>query len=139
MMIALSHYISLTIVAAIGAAIGGIAAPMLADRLLKRKLRLWGEWFDRSAAGYADFAAREGRAPSASAKGEEGALGLWAEDALRLAAQGALDDARAAKVEELGLTDGREESRRAMRREVGKAAAAAKAAVKASLPKGGAA
>ena len=133
----LSQFVTLAIVAAIGAVAGGFAVPTLADLMLKRKLRLWGEWFDRSAVGYAEFTTREGRAPSASAKGEEGALGLWAADALRLAEQGALDAARDAKVSELGLNDNSEESRQTMRREVDKAVVVAKSAVKASPTKGG--
>ncbi len=133
-----SQFIGLMTVATIGAIAGGFAVPLLADLLLKRKLRLWGEWFDRTAADYAEFTAREGRAPSARAKGEEGALGLWAADALRLVDQGALDAARTAKVAELGLNDNRDKSRQAMRQEVEKTIEAAKSAVKASFPKGGA-
>lgn len=133
-----AQFMTLTIMAAAGAVIGGLAVPRFSDALLKQKIARWREWFDRCAEGWAAFAEAEGRKPAAKASGEEGALAIWAEDALRLAAQGALDEERAAKVAALGLDDEEKEKKRsAVRREVDALAASAKAAAKASLPKGG--
>lgn len=87
-----------------GGAAGWLLVPWLSDALLKRAYRRSREWWWESYEAYCSFMQGSGAESLASAGGEEGALGIWRDDALRLAKAGGLARERALALEEAGLS-----------------------------------
>lgn len=76
--------------AAAGVVAGCVLVPRAATSLLaSKRARMKRRWADSTAA-WSEFVASNGREPSSSARGAEGALGIWAADARRQAACGDL-------------------------------------------------
>lgn len=93
---------------ALGAMAGGIAGWMLvpktADILLRRAHRRAAAWWWGCLEAYREFArAHPGRVPALSAPGEEGALALWRDDAVRSAKEGSLSRERALALAGVGI------------------------------------
>ena len=87
-----------------GGAAGWAFVPWLSDLLLKRAYRRSHAWWWDSYRAYLAFKNRASDEPLASAGGEEGALGIWRDDAMRLANSGGLARERVLALGEAGLS-----------------------------------
>ena len=93
----------------IGGAIGWLAVPPAADFLLKRAYGRASSWWWDSCRMYCSFKRTHPHDdPSASAPGEEGALGIWLADALQSARAGSLTYERAQALADAGICVGEE-------------------------------
>ena len=96
--------LGLVLAALVGAALGWRSVPWAADALLKRAYDRATTWWWQSFEGYRSFKrAFPDRPLSVSARGEEGAVALWLEDALRAARSGCLAQERVQALKEAGL------------------------------------
>ena len=103
-MISMETICTALVMCGIGAAVGGMFAPAVADKLLKRTYDKVMDWYDRSMDAWEKWCGQHpGKHPEPGKPGEEGALAIWAEDALRTISLGALDASRAARVHALGV------------------------------------
>lgn len=90
--------------AATGGVLGWALVPKAADVLLRRAYRRSASWWWDCCHAYRRFKrAHPEREPSRTASGEEGALGLWLEDALRSAREGGLARERTRALADAGL------------------------------------
>lgn len=86
-----------------GGVAGWMLVPWLSDFLLRRAYRRSHAWWWDSYRAYLAFKGSTGGEPLASARGEEGALGVWRDDAMRLAKSGGLARERVRALEDAGL------------------------------------
>ncbi len=96
-------YIAL-VAACLGALAGWFALPWVSNVLLIRVCRRSDVWWDESLRGYEEFKRNHvGVEPDPRAKGYEGALGIWREDATAAALSGSLTEERLWAMGEVGL------------------------------------
>lgn len=83
---------------------GAFLVPALCDRLLKRKWAKHLEWWNDSMSSYRKWIEHHGgERPLSSASGQEGALGLWLVDSLRLARLEKLTKAQLRAMRDAGI------------------------------------
>lgn len=87
-----------------GGAVGALALPVLADALLKRKLAGMREWWRRAGGLWRDLrAADPSCAPDPSARGDEGAAGIWFEEVASAIRNGTLTKEQAEQARGFGV------------------------------------
>lgn len=87
-----------------GGVVGWLLVPLAADVLLKRVYRRTASWWWDSWRAYRSFKSTHPHDdPSASASGEEGALGIWLADALRSMRAGSLTQERVRALADIGI------------------------------------
>lgn len=84
--------------------VGVFLVPALCDRLLKRKWAKHLKWWNDSLSSYRRWLEdHDGERPLPSASGQEGALGLWLVDSLRLARLKKLTKAQLRAMRDAGI------------------------------------
>lgn len=85
----------------------GMFVPAVSDWLLRRKWNAHCSWWYECCCDYQKWlAGHEGQQPLSTASGEEGALGMWLKDSLRLARFGKLTKEQAAALRKTGVSLG---------------------------------